>query len=99
MARYCWPVSFLKFDGFDRNSLVRLNRDYKTGTNRVYVARGFFSPAEHMSPVEIVVVRSGDTNSIVMVDYTTRDGLAAAGQDYIPQAGTLIFAPGERLRA
>ncbi|MCI0537864.1 MAG: hypothetical protein L0Z50_21835, partial [Verrucomicrobiales bacterium] len=33
------------------------------------------------------------------VDYTIRDGLAVSGQDYVPQGGTLVFTPGERLKS
>ncbi|MEY3051426.1 MAG: hypothetical protein RLY31_1211 [Bacteroidota bacterium] len=32
--------------------------------------------------------------STVQVDYTTRDGSAIAGEDYLPAAGTLVFEPG-----
>ena len=32
---------------------------------------------------------------IVTVDYTTVDGTAIAGQDYVAKSGTLTFAPGE----
>jgi len=38
---------------------------------------------------------SSDT---VSVDFTTRDGTATAGRDYLAQAGTLQFAPGQTRR-
>ena len=39
-------------------------------------------------------VRSTPTD-ILSVDYTTRDGTAAAGEDYLPASGTLKLYPGE----
>lgn len=36
-----------------------------------------------------------DSNQILSVDYTTRDGTATAGQDYIAQQGTLVIYPNE----
>jgi methionine-rich copper-binding protein CopC len=52
------------------------------------------------------VVRLGDTqdkqgsssNSTVTVDYTTADGTAIAGSDYLASNGTLIFAPGDSVK-
>ena len=35
----------------------------------------------------------------VTVDYTTRDGDATAGQDYTTTEGTLVFEPGDRVKA
>ena len=35
----------------------------------------------------------------VSVDYTTRDGSARAGQDYTATSGTLVFEPGDRVKA
>ncbi len=45
---------------------------------------------------EVVLDRaSGETTS---VDFSTRDGTAAAGRDYVAQTGTVQFAPGETRR-
>lgn len=41
----------------------------------------------------IYVVRTGDTVASASVDFTTKDGTAKAGEDYLPQKGTLNFAP------
>lgn len=44
----------------------------------------------------INVLRSGDIFSdIEMVDYSTTDGTAVGGIDYLPVSGTLAFFPGE----
>ena len=38
------------------------------------------------------------SNSTVTVDYTTVDGTATAGSDYVAQSGSLSFAPGETVK-
>jgi uncharacterized delta-60 repeat protein len=43
----------------------------------------------------ITVERSGDTNGAITVDYTTSNGTATAGNDYVAQVGTITFAPGQ----
>ncbi len=44
--------------------------------------------------IEVVVHRLGDTTAgPVTVDFTTRDGMARAGVDYVATRGTLTFAP------
>ena len=40
---------------------------------------------------------TGDTEA-VSVSYTTRDGTALAGRDYVSQSGTIVFNPGEVLK-
>ncbi len=42
----------------------------------------------------IAVRRTGPTNTVVSVEYTTADGTAAAGRDYLPATGTLTFDVG-----
>ena len=49
------------------------------------------------------VVRLGQSlgqasNGSVNVNYTTRDGTAIAGQDFVAKSGTLSFAPGESVK-
>ena len=43
----------------------------------------------------IDVSLSSTSGKDVSVDWTTADGTATAGDDYTPDAGTLLFAPGE----
>nr|MBA3571512.1 hypothetical protein [Pyrinomonadaceae bacterium] len=40
---------------------------------------------------------AGDTDA-VSVSYSTRDGTALAGRDYVGQSGTIVFNPGEVLK-
>jgi uncharacterized delta-60 repeat protein len=58
-------------------------------------AQPTYSPSEDSGVVTITVRRNWDTTNIVSVDFTTRDGAARAGIDYIAQSGTLTFATNE----
>ena len=50
------------------------------------------------APLSFHVVLSKTSASAVTVDYTTRDGTATAGADYVAASGTLTFAPGETVK-
>jgi hypothetical protein len=45
--------------------------------------------------VTIPVTRTGDTSGTASVNYTTQNGTASAGSDYLSTSGTLVFNPGE----
>lgn len=45
--------------------------------------------------VNVTVTRTGDTSSAASVNYTTQNGSASAGSDYLSTSGTLFFNPGE----
>ena len=51
--------------------------------------------AETDESVEILVIRSGATNTTVAVDFTTVNVTALAGADYTDTNDTLVFLPGE----
>ena len=66
-------------------------------------------PCEELS-INDVTVTEGDSASFTVtlsspssypttVDYSTADGTAAAGSDYIATSGTVVFAPGETTKA
>jgi hypothetical protein len=50
------------------------------------------------TPVTFTVSLSSACDMPVTVDYTTKDGSAIAGYDYLAASGTLTFAPGERTK-
>jgi alpha-tubulin suppressor-like RCC1 family protein len=54
-----------------------------------------FAAAENSGAVTLRVLRWGDTNQPVAVDYATSDGSATADVDYRASSGTLTFGPGE----
>lgn len=45
--------------------------------------------------VTIPVTRTGNTSTTATVNYTTQNGTASAGSDYLSTSGTLTFNPGE----
>jgi len=51
-----------------------------------------YTVSEGSRSATITVTRSGPTSPVVSVDYTTNDGTASAGSDYIAVSGTLTFA-------
>lgn len=54
-----------------------------------------YTTGENAGTVALRVLRSGDPNSPVTVDYATSDGSAVAGVKYTATSGTLTFAAGE----
>lgn len=64
--------------------------------NNIFVSVGVPSVDEAGGPtVTFTITREGDTTLAADVDFTTVDGTAIAGADYIAQSGTLSFADGE----
>ena len=51
--------------------------------------------AENAGVASLTVQRTGDTNTVVTVDYATADGTATNGLKYAAVAGTLAFGAGE----
>lgn len=63
---------------------------------RVYFEPGHYTVMENVGTFEVGVTRTGgDLNKACTVDYTTEDGSAEAGSDYVTAKGTLVFEPGE----
>jgi len=50
---------------------------------------------EYETNITITVLRTNGSSGIVSVQYTTIDGTALSGQDYVATNGTLAFADGE----
>ncbi|NJN66078.1 MAG: hypothetical protein HC884_04865, partial [Chloroflexaceae bacterium] len=61
---------------------------------RVQFSATDYTVSERDSTVMINVTLSMASTQSVSVDYTTSDGTATAGSDYVPTSGTLIFLPG-----
>ena len=55
-----------------------------------------YTVLESCGRFEVRVVRTGDPDGPVTVDYCTEDGTATAGNDYVASKGTLHFAPGDK---
>jgi hypothetical protein len=54
-----------------------------------------YSVPEDGAFVQIAVIRGGDTNTSIKVDYLTRSGSGMPDKDYRDAAGSVSFSPGE----
>ena len=63
-------------------------------TSVVAFSQSSFTVNENQSNAVITVVCPGCTNDAVTVNYSTSNGTATAGEDYIATTGTLSFAEG-----
>ncbi|XP_047033959.1 sodium/calcium exchanger Calx isoform X1 [Helicoverpa armigera] len=54
-----------------------------------------YTVMENCGSFEVRVVRAGDLNGEISVQYTTEDGTAEAGSDYVAAQGSLVFKQGE----
>src|SRR4051794_8765055 len=64
----------------------------------IAVAQASVDVSETAAAVQISVGLQSASTAPVTVDYHTADGTALAGAHYAAQAGTLVFAPGERTK-
>ena len=68
-------------------------------TTVVQFREDFYTVTDPTASVTLIVDLAragGEADTEVTVDYATSDGTAKAGVDYQPQAGTLVFAPGQK---
>ncbi|XP_052756510.1 sodium/calcium exchanger 1 isoform X2 [Galleria mellonella] len=54
-----------------------------------------YTVMENCGSFEVRVIRAGDLNGEITVQYTTEDGTAEAGSDYVATNGSLVFRHGE----
>lgn len=81
---------FDEVDGLPRKGLVHLLADEPRPDFRVVTPAEFGSCA---GTTELRIVRTGDTTTAASVEFSTQNGTAKAGEHYLPQHGTLDFAP------
>jgi uncharacterized delta-60 repeat protein len=82
-------------EGVLEAGLARLYGDDRTATPVIEINGKAFRAWQSDANVSVPVLRSGNTNTTVSVQYATTDFDAQAGSDYVATSGTLIFAPGE----
>lgn len=73
--------------------------DHRSPTNeitRVYFDPPRYTVLENCGKFDVRIMRTGDLNAPVSVEYTTEDGTAQAGSDYVAGKGKLNFRPGEK---
>ncbi|NDD40945.1 MAG: hypothetical protein EB082_21450, partial [Verrucomicrobia bacterium] len=76
------------------NALVATNATLTIVDNEIELAftAANYSVGENAGTVTIPVVRTGETNAAVTVDFSARFGTATDGLDYLSTNGTLTFA-------
>ncbi len=68
-------------DGIKQDTIVFSQAEYNIGEKQVEAS--------------ITLIRTGNGNGTVSIDYASNDDYARAGSDYIAVSGTLTFEPGE----
>ncbi|MEM9274720.1 MAG: Calx-beta domain-containing protein [Cyanobacteria bacterium P01_F01_bin.143] len=78
-----------------RTATIIIEDNDVIGENTVTFSQEEYSVLEADDAATITVVRTGNVNQTVSVDYNTSDDSARAGLDYTAVSGTLTFAPGQ----
>jgi len=89
---------FTHANGLPRNRVARIHGDEKFILSALQFSAAFYRAAENAKEATITVLRSGDLQTAVTVDYATRDGSAQAGADYTATQGTLQFAVNDTVK-
>jgi hypothetical protein len=87
-------------DGKDNNCNGEIDEGTDTGNNVSVSVYDMIQQEPDLKNANMpFLVRLGKpSDREVRVDYTTQDNSAKAGSDYIAQNGTVVFAPGERVK-
>lgn len=90
------PKSKKTFGGTDNKSSKATNGSAaaEMSIGDVHVVRG----AKGQTPVDVMIILSQKVESPVTVSYTTKNGTAIAGTDYVATNGSVTFAPGEMVK-
>ncbi len=87
---------FSSIFGLPAGRLARLNTTTLSAPPpRVQLTASNLFVEERSPQTSVTVTRRGDATVPAQVGFTTRDGTATAGADYVPTSGVLLFAPYE----
>ncbi len=95
-----------RINGLSRNAIVRLHTQPDGCAGTIALAEPIYYTHENSGQVTVTLTRSRNTNTSAAVAYSTGSwathwntysfsSYATDGEDYVPQAGVLTFAPGE----
>ncbi|XP_018571769.1 sodium/calcium exchanger 3 [Anoplophora glabripennis] len=70
--------------------------EFNQSASKVYFDPSKYTVLESCGRFEVRVVRTGDIDCSLTVEYTTEDGTAQAGSDYVKAKGTLHFGAGDK---
>lgn len=89
---------FTSYDDLPRERIARIHGGSLAGAGAITFARGEFLVRENAGEAQVSVKRRGGTAGTVSVNFSTLDGTAIAGVDYVGTNGTLVFPPGETVQ-
>lgn len=69
------------------------------GAGKLGFSAASMSVPENGGSAKVIVLRTEGTDGTVTIQYATADGTAIAGKNYVAQAGTLTFNPGEIIKS
>ncbi len=81
--------------GAQKTAVLTITDNEVTQPGTLEFSSSTYSAAEDGTGVTITVDRTGGSDGVVSVDYSTSDETAAAGSDYTAAGGTLTFANGQ----
>lgn len=87
--------AFTTFNNQTHNRVVRLNGGTNQGFGQFSFRFKNISISESATNAVVEVIRSGGLGGEVSVQFSTQDGTALAGVDYVSQSGTLTFGSGQ----
>jgi uncharacterized delta-60 repeat protein len=87
--------AFTRLEGVDCNHLARMLPDSGCAPGVVQLFPLLYGVQESATNAVVSVVRAGDPEKLVTVEYCTSDLVASGGTDYAPTAGVLAFARGQ----
>jgi uncharacterized delta-60 repeat protein len=97
-GRYIIAGGFGYVEHVEEAGLARLYGDDQMAVPAIEINGKAFQAFQSDTNIIIPLVRSGNTNASVQVQFGTVDMEAQAGSDYLPRSGTLSFAPGELVK-
>ncbi len=86
---------FTEFDGQPRRYVARLNGGENIGNGEFVFSAANYAALETAPVVTITVRRIIGSSNDVSVAFSTSDGTAVAGVNYLPTNGVIHFGPGE----
>ncbi|MEM8827985.1 MAG: PQQ-dependent sugar dehydrogenase [Cyanobacteria bacterium P01_G01_bin.19] len=81
--------------GLSRTAIVTIQDNDTTQESTLSFGQAEYSFSEDGGEAVVTVIRTGNSNDTVSVEYDTKDDYAKAGLDYSSVSGILTFEPGE----
>ncbi len=90
--------AFTQYNGEPHNRIVRIYGGSETGSGAFEFTSASYTVPENGLDALVTIRRVGGTDGTNSVDFTTSDGTAVAGTNYLSRNVTVVFPPGEVLK-